>query len=1165
MAAEEGEVEVEKTRAGQPGEWEGEGNRALPYWRGASDFISCFSSTLNRPCASFCDFCNQDENALILCACFWIWIPICSIFMLFIGIFILIAATIAAVLGLVQSIIFMLIGGLGPGVIISLGVTGLSIIRMPWNLYYHCATALKDVKKKQFTKGASFLLLLPFHVVVPILVAVISTSAIVVTSVVAFFGYPLTPWKKIPWVFQEFWKHFVTNVQGKEQVEENETEPEASSENYSSTFWLLAEDFLGKTLPSIVTIPFPLFRVANKASVGGKATPLSHKDQCCTGLVIILGFAPLWVLLPIVYFTTFGIIYFVVAIFLVLIGITQCVIHLCLGIWPGIILALDITAISIVRIPWNLYHQCTIGVRTLRKGPGHLIKAVNLFLLLPVQLFLPVLLFLGSLVAGVLAAAGVSLLGCPQVPYRAIKTVHKMAWDRMVTQVDKMATGYGAAVVDDSASQGGSNPTVTEMRRNEENSSLTGMGENYALPYWQAVGEALATLYKALSLPTLYLPSKSPLRKALLFLFWAPVSVIYLLLSILLIVVIAVPFAIVGLLQSLIFLSLGFWPGFIIGFGCTGISIIRVPWNIYYHVLVTYRTVLLRRSLKMWSILLVPPTHFLVPAVIATITFGACVPVSMAASFVGWPQKAWQKMPQLVEKFWHRYVTDVKKYVVNYGHPSGIPQNWNGRIYGMPLDPFHIVMGILFYAYAILPVTLFITVIIVIKAIPIVISAVIAFHNTINYPSAAKSWCETIENFARFDCCKEWGEILSNYGSWAKHLNPANIGTALREYSKEYNPCKCLPKEPKDCEICCLSPCIALVFIFYAIGAACIVLGISILIVLGFILWLVCWIFVLVVPPLLYIGSWIGLLILLPILYTVFWIFCLCITLLYPWPCFVAVALSGPFWAFKVPFVVLKLNLLNPAEMDQSFKLGLRMPYDIMKDMDRYTGKLAWRNWTLWEHPLEDTTDVSAPREIKYWDLFYDRSTLEVWNIIKKNWLTEDDIAEASSTAMIAVPGITILAVLVDSVKRETKDKTLIFWNERNQCSHRARDHRDNISNHFFPLLVQLKAGLRDQSDLDKCQAFISSSLCDGDDEKTKELKEYLENQVVADKDKAKILKVRAEIENLVHSLLRVELMQRILARVCQYDYSRRPVPRKVEEESPLLGGGEDIEMSARR
>ena len=310
MAAEEGDLEVEKTRAGEPGEWEGEDNRALPYWRGASDFISCFSSTLNRPCASFCDFCNQDENALILCACFWIWIPICSIFMLFIGIFILIAATIAAFIGLVQSIIFLLIGGVGPGVIISLGVTGLSIIRMPWNLYYHCATALKDVKKKQFTKGASFLLLLPFQLIVPILIAIISTSAIVVTSVVAFFGYPLTPWKKIPWAFQEFWHYFVTNVHGK--------------------VLKVLKNFLEKTVPKILKIPFPLFRVAYEASDGGAETHLSQEDQCCTGIVIILGFAPLWVLLPIVYFTTFGIIYCIVAIYFVLIRIIHSVIHLCL-------------------------------------------------------------------------------------------------------------------------------------------------------------------------------------------------------------------------------------------------------------------------------------------------------------------------------------------------------------------------------------------------------------------------------------------------------------------------------------------------------------------------------------------------------------------------------------------------------------------------------------------------------------------------------------------------------------------------------------------------------------------------------------------------------------------------------------------------------------------
>ena len=44
-----------------------------------------------------------------------------------------------------------------------------------------------------------------------------------------------------------------------------------------------------------------------------------------------------------------------------------------------------------------------------------------------------------------------------------------------------------------------------------------------------------------------------------------------------------------GLILGFIFVLLGVWPALIIAMGTTGITVIRLPWNIYYHSLVTYR------------------------------------------------------------------------------------------------------------------------------------------------------------------------------------------------------------------------------------------------------------------------------------------------------------------------------------------------------------------------------------------------------------------------------------------------------------------------------------------------------------------------------------------------------------------------------------------------
>ena len=44
-----------------------------------------------------------------------------------------------------------------------------------------------------------------------------------------------------------------------------------------------------------------------------------------------------------------------------------------------------------------------------------------------------------------------------------------------------------------------------------------------------------------------------------------------------------------GLILGILFVLVGVWPALIIALGTTGITIIRLPWNIYYHSLVTYR------------------------------------------------------------------------------------------------------------------------------------------------------------------------------------------------------------------------------------------------------------------------------------------------------------------------------------------------------------------------------------------------------------------------------------------------------------------------------------------------------------------------------------------------------------------------------------------------
>ena len=126
---------------------------------------------------------------------------------------------------------------------------------------------------------------------------------------------------------------------------------------------------------------------------------------------------------------------------------------------------------------------------------------------------------------------------------------------------------------------------------------------------------------------------------------------------------------------------------------------------------------------------------------------------------------------------------------------------------------------------------------------------------------------------------------------------------------------------------------------------------------------------------------------------------------------------------------------------------------------------------------------------------------------------------------------MTIIAVLVDSIKKNKKDKTLIYWDEENKCKDSNRVLTDNVANLFWPQLMKVKEDLLSVSDEDiaRVGTWVSASLCDGEDERSQQLKDALDNQSLDQNTHKKCLKIRAMVEDIVHSLLRVrELTTRL-------------------------------------
>ena len=135
------------------------------------------------------------------------------------------------------------------------------------------------------------------------------------------------------------------------------------------------------------------------------------------------------------------------------------------------------------------------------------------------------------------------------------------------------------------------------------------------------------------------------------------------------------------------FLLIGIWPAFINSIGVFAISIYGLPLNIYTHLLVTWRTIMLSKSLKLFSFILFPVIHILVPACTLIAGLLGFTPYYIYLCLGGYPLKPWGQIEEVHEETFKYFVTKVADFRRNYGHESGIPNGWDGTIYWNIFDP----------------------------------------------------------------------------------------------------------------------------------------------------------------------------------------------------------------------------------------------------------------------------------------------------------------------------------------------------------------------------------------------------------------------------------------------------------------------------------------------
>ena len=111
------------------------------------------------------------------------------------------------------------------------------------------------------------------------------------------------------------------------------------------------------------------------------------------------------------------------------------------------------------------------------------------------------------------------------------------------------------------------------------------------------------------------------------------------------------------------------------------------------------------------------------------------------------------------------------------------------------------------------------------------------------------------------------------------------------------------------------------------------------------------------------------------------------------------------------------------AETGKNAKRCLKEVVTISDDIDRQTAKISLCKLRLNCNAPPDTVDTERdirgvsvlantkpkkPKIINYWDQFVERMKEESLKIQTINWISPDDVMGVSSTATVAIPGVTI-------------------------------------------------------------------------------------------------------------------------------------------------------------
>ena len=65
-------------------------------------------------------------------------------------------------------------------------------------------------------------------------------------------------------------------------------------------------------------------------------------------------------------------------------------------------------------------------------------------------------------------------------------------------------------------------------------------------------------------------------------------------------------------------------------------------------------------------------------------------------------------------------------------NPNLICRDWDGRVYGLPVDPIAVIIAVALYILSVIPVSIGVMIIFVVKAVPIFLATLVEFWKALN-------------------------------------------------------------------------------------------------------------------------------------------------------------------------------------------------------------------------------------------------------------------------------------------------------------------------------------------------------------------------------------------------------------------------------------------------